>query len=112
MSSRGVDRRREGLGTPVVAAVAPGDEWAGEALGVGCGGAGQFGDAQQGEELVVGEAGADSADHRASFRAAERRRRQSGQTLPEREMAVHPIEPLGIGRIVPHDPVEVVRVEA
>ena len=36
---------------------------------------------------------------------------ESGEALPEGKLAVHPVEALRVGRVVPDDPVEVVRVE-
>ena len=37
---------------------------------------------------------------------------QAGQPFAERQFPVNPIEALGIGLVIPHDPVEVIRVQA
>ena len=36
---------------------------------------------------------------------------EAGEAFPEGKLAVHPVEALGVGRVVPDDPVEVVGVE-
>ena len=48
----------------------------------------------------------------ALLQSPERSGGEAGEPLPERKLAVHPVEALGVGRVVPHDPVEVVRVQA
>ena len=75
-------------------------------------GVGQFGDAEEVEELVVGERGGGLGGPLAFLQRTERGGGEAGEPLPEGELAVHPVEALGVGRVVPHDPVEVVGVEA
>ena len=102
---------REVLGLPDVAAITLLDQRTGQALGVGGLGVGQFGDAEEVEELVVGERGGGFGRPLAFLQCPEGGGGETGEALPEWKLAVHPVEALGVGRVVPDDPVEVVGVE-
>ena len=102
----------EVLGFPDVAAVALFDEGAGQSLGMSRVGVGQFGDTEEVEELVVGERGGGLSGPLAFFQRTEGGSGEAGEAFPEGKLLVHPIEPFGVDRVIPDDPVEVVGVES
>ena len=101
----------EVLGTPDVAPVTLLDERTRQALGVGDLGVGQFGDAEDVEELIIGERGGNLSRPLAFLQRPEGGGGEPGEALLERKLSVHPVEALGVGRVVPNDPIEVIWVQ-